>query len=321
MKTCVAGVDIGYDRTTMAIVDLRGEIIAVSSFPTAEYQQVSEFVSHLSDSLVTLFENNGGYDRIRSMGVSVPGGNLISGSIENVSNLPWTGTVPLSAMLRDRVGLAVAVANNSHARAMGEHIYGSARGVSDFILVTMGHGVGSTFFSKGNAHLGAEGFAGEIGHCCIHENGRLCSCGQRGCVEAYCGHDGIIATARELMEQSNAPSLMRTLTDLNPETIKQCCDQGDELAIETYRRTGEIMGIALANSASVINPEAIIVSGGISRADKWLMDPLEKSFEEHVFRNIRGKVKLLSSVLSDVERDVLGASALAWTVKEYSLFK
>ena len=321
MKTCVAGIDIGYDRTTMAIVDLRGEILAIDSFPTNDYPQVNDFVAHLSESLVMLFEANGGYDRIRSMGVSVPGGNFITGCIENTSNLPWSGTVPLAAILRDRVGLAAAVANNAHARALGEHIYGSARGVTDFILVTLGHGIGSTFFSKGEVHLGAEGFAGEIGHCCMVEDGRLCACGKQGCLEAYCGHNGIIATARELMEQSSEPSLMRQLDELTPQTIKHCCDKGDALAIETFRRTGDMLGIALANCASLLNPEAIVVSGGISRAGHWLTDPMEQSFEEHVFRNIQGKVKLLTSVLSDVERDVLGSSALAWSVKEYSLFK
>lgn len=321
MKTCVAGIDIGYDCTTIAVVDLRGEIKDIDSFPTTAHPQVNDFIAHLSERLVSLFEKNGGYERIRSLGVSVPGGNFITGSIENTCNLPWSGNVPLAAILRDRVGMAAAVTNNSHARALGEYIFGSARGISDFILVTLGHGIGSTFFSKGEAHLGSEGFAGELGHCCMVEDGRACNCGQRGCLEAYCGHNGIIATARELMEQDAQPSLMRDVDELTPRSIKHCCDEGDALAIETYRRTGEMLGIALANYASLVNPEAIVVSGGLSRAGHWLIDPMEQSFEDHVFRNIRGKVKLLTSFLSDVERDVLGCSALAWTVKEYSLFK
>ena len=321
MKTCVAGIDIGYDCTTMAIVDLRGETVAIDSFATHDYKQVNEFVAHLSQSLLCLFEANGGYERIRSMGVSVPGGNLITGSIENSSNLHWSGTVPLAAMLRDRMGLAVAVTNTAHARALGEYTYGSARGITDFILVTLGHCVSSSFFSKGIVHIGAEGFSGEIGHTCMVDDGRPCTCGHRGCLEAYCGHDGIIATARELLDECNDPSLMRDFSELTPQDIKHCCDNGDAMAIETFRRTGSMLGLALANYASVINPEAIVVSGGIARAGHWITDPMEKAFEQHVFRNIQGKVKLLTSVLTDVERDVLGSSALAWSVKEYSLFK
>lgn len=320
MKTYVAGVDISYDLTTYAIVDLRGAIIAKDSFITNDYPNVNDFVAHLTECLVMFFEDHCGYDRIRSVGVSVPSGNFISGSIVNSPNMQWPGEIPLAALLRDRLGLAVALANDAHARALGEFTYGSARGMKDFVLVALGHGLGSTFFSHGRVHLGAEGFGGEVGHSCIVEGGRLCGCGHQGCLEAYCAHNGIIQTAHEVMEESSEPSLMRSLTDLNPMTIKECCDEGDALAIEVYRRAGYLLGIGLANYASVINPEAIILSGGITRAGHWLTDPMEESFEEHVFRNIKGKVKLLPSVLTDMERDVLGASALAWSVKEYSLF-
>jgi glucokinase len=182
-------------------------------------------------------------------------------------------------------------------------------------------GLGSCFFAEGIEHQGQFGYAGEFGHTCVDDNGRQCGCGHRGCLEAYVGAKGIVQTARELMQDSDKPSLMRSLDKLSPRTIAECCDQGDELAIEVYRRTGYILGLAMANYASIVDPEAIILTGGISHAGKWLVDPMYESFESHVFGNLRGKVKILTSKLNDRERDVLGASALAWSVPEYSLFK
>ena len=155
----------------------------------------------------------------------------------------------------------------------------------------------------------------------MEPNGRQCECGLRGCLETYVAEKGILRTAKELMESSDAPSLMRDYERLSPRIIKECCDQGDEMAIEVFRRTGEVLGRAIANYVAVIDPEAVIIAGGISKAGHWLFDPVEKAYNEHVFHNLRGKVKLLVSSLETRERDVLGASALAWEVKEYSLFK
>jgi len=205
--------------------------------------------------------------------------------------------------------------------ALAEHAFGSAHGMNDFIVVTLGHGVGSCFFSNGKAHLGIDGSGGEIGHTCILPEGRECGCGNRGCLEAYCSAKGILRTARELLEESDSPSLMRTVDKLTPEVIAGLCDQGDELAQETYRRTGYMLGWGLANYASILNPEAIIFTGGLVHAGKWLMEPTDRSFEDHVFHNIQQRVKLVPSLLDDRERDVLGASVLAWAVDEYSLFK
>ncbi|MBP5799417.1 MAG: ROK family protein, partial [Prevotella sp.] len=168
--------------------------------------------------------------------------------------------------------------------------------------------------------LGSDGYAGEIGHTCIHHEGRLCGCGNKGCLEAYTASKGIIRTAREIMTESAEPSEMRRVQKLSPRVIAELCDKGDAMAIETFRRTGEALGLGLANYASVMDPEAFIFTGGIARAGKWLMEPAQKAFEEHVFHNIKGKVKFLSSELEEGERNILGASVLAWEVKEYSLF-
>ena len=321
IKTKVVGVDISIERTTYAMVDVRGNILAEDSFPTEDYPDVNNFVTALSEKIVMMVEQNGGYETIRSIGVSAPSASTVSGCIENAANLPWKGIVPLSAMLRDRIGLAVGLSNDAHISALGEYAFGSAHGMKNFIIVGLGVGIGSCFFSDGHEHRGHGGYAGEFGHTCVYPDGRQCACGNKGCVEAYVGAKGIVHTAEELMAESDAPSLMRSLEKLSPRTIKECCDQGDEMAIEVFRRTGRILGQGLANYASLIDPEAIIFTGGISQAGHWLFDSAEEVFEQLVFGNLKKKVRLLVSKLNDRERDVLGASALAWSVPEYSLFK
>lgn len=323
VKNRVVGVDISTERTTYAIVDIRGNIIAEDGFETYEYPNVNDFVAKLADSILELVVANGGYESIRSIGISSPSASIVTGCIVNAPNLPWKGVVPLAAMVRDRLGLAVAMANDAHISALGEKAYGSAHGMRDFVIINIGVGLGSCFFSANHEHQGAGGFAGEIGHTCIDDSdsARICGCGKRGCLEAYCAAKGIIRTAEEVMAESDKPSLMRGQEQLSPKMITEFCEQGDELAIEVYRRTGYKLGIGMANYASVIDPEAIILTGGISKAGKWLIDPAYDSFDEHVFGNIRGKVKIILSMIDNRERDVLGASALAWSQKEYSLFK
>ena len=322
IKRKVVGVDISNELTTYAIVDVRGNILAEDSFPTQDYPDVNNFVTSLSEKIVMLVEANGGYETIRSIGVSSPSASSVSGCIENAANLPWKGVVPLSAMLRDRIGLAVGLSNDAHVSALGEYTFGSAHGMRNFIIVSLGVGIGSCFFAEGDEHQGHSGYAGEFGHTCVApDSGRLCGCGHRGCLEAYVGAKGIVLTAQEVMQESGKTTLMRELEKLSPRTIAECCDKGDELAIEVYRRTGYVLGLGLANYASIVDPEAIILTGGISHAGKWIVDPAYESFENHVFGNLRGKVKILTSQLNDRERDVLGASALAWSVPEYSLFK
>ena len=295
IKTRVVGVDISMELTTYAIVDVRGNIIAEGHFETLDYPDVNNYVTALSEKIVMLVEENGGYETIRSIGISAPSASNISGCIENAANLPWKGVIPLAAMMRDRIGLAVGLANDAHIAALGEYVL--------------------------RDHKGFQGFAGEVGHTCVVDGGRDCGCGHKGCLETYAAAKGIVMTAQELMAESDKPSLMRTIDHLSPRTITECCEQGDELAIEVYRKTGYILGIGLANYASIVNPEAIILTGGVSHAGHWLLDPTYESFEEHVFPNMKGKVKLLLSKLDDRERDALGASALAWEVPEYSLFK
>ncbi len=275
IKKHVIGIDISNEQTTLAIVDVRGNIIAQSYFATATYPDISLFVARLTEEVITLAEGHVGYENIRSIGISCPSASMISG------------------MLRDRLGLAVAISNDCHVAALGEKIYGSAHGMKNFIVICLGVGVGSCFYSNGVTHEGVDGYAGEIGHTCIVDHGRKCGCGLEGCLEAYAGANGIVQTAQEVMAESDKPSLMRDMDHLSPRTIKECCDKGDELAIEVFRRTGYMLGIGLATYASIINPEAIILTGGISHAGDWLIVPTQESFEQHVFHNMRGKVNWL----------------------------
>ena len=320
VKTRVVGIDIGVAITNYAVVDLRGEIIAQDSFSTLDYPSIDNYLAVLCDRVLELVEANGGYEAMRSVGVCCPSSNFLTGCIENAPNLQWTGIIPLAAMMRDRLGLAVALGNNPQCVALGEQAFGSAHGMKDFVVITLGYGLGSCLFSNGKVHLGTKGFAGEIGHTCVEPEGRVCACGNSGCLEAYCAHTGILRTAEELMAESQLPSLMREAENLTPKMITEMCEQDDELAIEVYRRTGNILGRGLANYASITNPEAIILTGGIPHAGKWLLEPTIQSFEKHVFHNIKGQTKILVTNLKDSEREVLGASVLAWMVKEYSLF-
>lgn len=322
IKTRVVGIDIREGRTTYAVVNIRGEILAQDYFLTSKFPDVASYVTELSDCVLAMIEEHGGYETVRSVGISAPSGNYMTGCIENAANLQWKGVVPLAAMLQDRLGLAVALANDAHITALGEKAFGSAHGMKDFVVVSISHGgVGSCFFTNGLPHLGVNGFAGEVGHTCVEVNGRQCGCGRKGCLETYVSDKGLVMTAEDLIAKSTEPTLLSDLEELSVRTITDCCDKGDRVAIETFQKVGQMLGVGLANYASVLNPEAIILTGDMMQAGKWLLKPMRQTFDEHVFRNIRGSVRILVSILKECERDVLGASALAWDVKEYSLYK
>ena len=322
IKSKVIGINVDVATTTVAVVDLRGNIVAQDTIATQNYPNVNNFVEALSERVIMLAENNGGYESIRSVGMCAPSSNYLTGCIENSPNMPWKGIVPIAAMLRDSIGLAVALGNDAHVTALGESSFGVAHGMDNFIVVTLvGSGLGSCFFSNGLAHLGSDGFAGELGRACIDAGGRQCSCGRKGCLEEYVSTRGILQTARELLEANDAPSKMRQNTALTLDDIAESADEGDSIALEVWRYTGYLLGVALANYASVVNPEAIILTGELTKYSGRMWAAMEEGFVQNVFGNIRDKVKIVVSTINDSERNVLGASALAWKVKEYSLFK
>ncbi len=322
IKNKVIGINVGVETTEIAVVDLRGEILGRIGLTTMDYPMLNDFVEILNVKINILAEAHGGFETIRSIGIGMPSGNFLTGSIENASNLPWKGIVPLAAMLRDRIGLAVALGNDVHVAALGEHVYGTAHGMQNFgVVMVSSAGLGSCFFIDGKAHLGGNGSAGELGHCCVKDGGRQCNCGRKGCLEAYVSSKGIRLTAEEVMAESSAPSMMRRVEKLDYKVVCSCCEQGDPLALETMRRTGYTLGRALANYATLLNPEAIVLTGKLTICMPWMNDALKEAFQEHVFQNIRDKVKLVVSTLDNHERGILGAAALAWNVQEYSLFK
>lgn len=321
LKTRVIGVSIRSDKTVYALIDIRGNILARDDFDTTNYSNISDFVSRLSEGIMEMMEENGGYETIRSIGVSASSGNPQTGCIENSPNFPWKGVVPLAAMLRDRLGVAVALDNNANAMALAEYTFGSAHGMKDFVVVSLGSGMGSCLFCNGRIYHGTNGFAGEIGHTTYIPGGRPCGCGKLGCLERYTASKGVLQTAQEVMEECDTPSLMRDTPTLTVPLIISFCKQGDQLAIEVMRRTGYALGFGLATYASMMNPEAIILVGTVSRARKWLLEPANEIFEKHVFHNMQGKVRIMTSTYESSELNVLGASVLAWGVKEYSLFK
>ncbi|MBR4364898.1 MAG: ROK family protein, partial [Prevotella sp.] len=202
IKTRVVGVEINLDLTLYAIVDIRGDIIAEAELVTSDYPDVNQYVTALCDGIMNLIVAHDCFENIRSVGISAPSGNFQTGCMENSPNMPWKGVIPLAAMMRDRLGMAVSLSNNAHVVALAEHAFGSAHGMNDFVVLTLGHGVGSCFFSNGRAHLGVDGTGGEVGHTCLIPGGRQCGCGHHGCLEAYCSAKGIIRTARELLEKS-----------------------------------------------------------------------------------------------------------------------
>ena len=322
VKNRVIGVDVRMDHTTIAVVDQRGNILGTDSFLTIDYPDVNNFLTMLSERIVMIAEANGGFENIRSVGISAASSNYLTGCIENAANMPWKGVIPLAAMLRDRIGLAVALGNDAHITALGEHVYGAAHGMQNFVVVSFGHGgLGSCIYSNGLPYLGTSGSAGEMGHACVEDGGRQCGCGRQGCLETYVTDRGMVQTAKELMEESTKPSMMRSLQEVTSIAIAQCCEQGDELAMEVFRKTGDYLGLGLANIASILDPEAIILADLPDEVFRNLIEPTKEAFDRYVFRNIKDKVRLVLAGLNNNERDVLGAAALAWTVQEYSLFK
>ncbi len=315
-QTYVIGLDMGGTNSIFGIVDQRGNIKAQTAIKTGAYPNVNDYVKAGVEALQPAIDLVGGIDKIKGMGIGAPNGNFYNGTIEYAANLVWEGIVPIAKLFSDALGIPVTVTNDANAAAMGEMAYGAARGMKNFIMITLGTGVGSGIVVDGNIVYGSDGFAGELGHAIVDrsENARACGCGRKGCLETYCSATGVARTAREFLEKRNTPSLLR---ELNPDEITsfdvyQAAEQGDELAGEIFEFTGTMLGKACANYALFNSPEAFVFFGGLTKAGEHIMAPIRKAYDEDILNIYRGQAKLLVSSLNGSEAAVLGASALAW---------
>ena len=292
--------------------------MASDSIKTQEHEEIDEYVDAVCKKLIPLLQQFGGAEKFKGMGVGAPNGNYYKGTIEFAPNLPWKGVIPLAAMFEDKLGIPTALTNDANAAAIGEMTYGAARGLRDFIMITLGTGVGSGIVVNGQLVYGHDGFAGELGHVVVERDGRLCGCGRKGCLETYCSATGVARTAREFLVARSEPSLLREIPaeEIVSKDVYDAAIKGDKLALEIFEYTGTILGRALADFIAFSSPEAIILFGGLAKSGDLIMKPIQKAMDENVLKIYAGKTKLLLSQLKDADAAVLGASALGWEVKE-----
>lgn len=318
-KPYAIGVDVGGTNTVFGIVDKRGQILKSGSIPTAKHAEIADYLDELSVAIENLIEEIGTKEDIKGIGVGAPNGNYFSGSIEFAPNLRWKGVIPFVEMMEKRIGIPVALTNDANAAAIGEMTYGCAKGMKDFIVITLGTGVGSGIVANGQLVYGHDGFAGELGHVIMRRNnGRLCGCGRAGCLETYSSATGLARTAREYLDlRPNVNSRLRTIPvdDITSKDVFDAAKAGDELAKEVFKFTGELLGEAFADFVAFSSPEAIILFGGLARAGDLIMDPIRESMENNLLAIYKDKVKLRFSQLKESDAAVLGASALGWEVR------
>ncbi|MBO5828968.1 MAG: ROK family protein [Paludibacteraceae bacterium] len=319
IKPYVVGIDIGGTNTVFGIVDARGNVLASSSIKTQRHQQFDDYIAELHEELSKLIEENCGIERVKGIGVGAPNANYYTGNIEHAANLPWKGIIPFAEVMSNKFGVPVALTNDANAAAIGEMTYGAARGMKDFIMITLGTGVGSGIVSNGHLIYGHDGFAGELGHVIVRrENGRQCGCGSKGCLETYTSATGVARTAREFLEtRSNEDSMLRkiALDTITSKDVFDAAQDGDQIAKDVFAFTGQVLGEALADFVKFSSPEAIILFGGLAKSGDLLMKPLRQSMEDNLMPIFKGKVKLLFSEMKDADAAILGASALAWESK------
>lgn len=313
-KLYTVGIDIGGTNTVFGIVDEQGHILSHDGIKTKDYPDINVYADTVAGHLRSLIEAAGGIELINGIGVGAPNANYYTGQIEQAPNLPWKGTVPLARMLRERLILPVTLTNDANAAALGEMTYGVARGMKDFIMITLGTGVGSGIVINGRLVYGHDGFAGELGHVIVRRGGRLCGCGRRGCLETYCSATGIVRTVHEMLSSTDTPSLLRDipLDKVTSKDIYDAAEQGDKLALEIFRFTGTVLGEAFADFIAFSSPEAIVLFGGLAKAGEYIMAPIREAMDANVMSIYKGKTRLLTSALKDSDAAVLGASALAW---------
>ncbi len=315
LKPNVVGIDIGGTNSVFGIVDAQGNVLASNSIKTQAYPVLEEYINALGNGILELIAKNGGIEKIKGIGVGAPNANYYTGNIEHAANLPWKGIVPFAKMLSEKVGVPVTLTNDANAAAIGEMKYGAARGMRDFIMITLGTGVGSGVVANGQLIYGHDGNAGELGHVIVRRDGRTCGCGNKGCLETYTSATGVARTAKEMLQnRAGEDSLLRKI-DLDKITSKDVFDAamaGDAIAKDIFAFTGQILGEALADFVKFSSPEAFVLFGGLAKAGDLLLNPLKKAMDDNLMAVFKGKVKVLFSEMKDADAAVLGASALAW---------
>ncbi len=311
----VIGIDIGGTGTKFGIVDRDGNVLFSSEISTKKHKTVESFIDELYTALSELIEKAGGTGRIKGIGVGAPNGNFYTGTIEYAPNLPWKGIIPLAEMIQTKFKLPVTLTNDANAAAIGEMMYGAAKGMKDFIMITLGTGVGSGIVANGQLIYGHDGFAGELGHTIVIPDGRYHEgTGKKGSLESYASATGVRATAIEMLEKNKDKSLLRDVPKdkLDSKAVYEAAIQGDKTALEIFEFTGKILGLALANAIMFSSPEAIVLFGGLTKAGDLILKPTKEHMEANLIQVFQNKVKILISHLKESDAAILGASALAW---------
>jgi glucokinase len=315
-KPYVIGMDMGGTNTVFGVVDARGNVISKSAIKTGTHSDVHLYIQDLYNELIKLIDAAGGVDKFKGIGVGAPNGNYYTGNIEFAPNLPWKGVIPFANLMADKFEIPTALTNDANAAAFGEMTYGAAHGMKNFIMITLGTGVGSGIVIDGKVVYGHDGFAGELGHVtAIRNNGRLCGCGKSGCLETYASATGVARSAREILESSTKDSLLRNIQveSITSKDVFDAAKEGDEVAKEIFNFTGKILGECLADFVAFSAPEAIVLFGGLTKAGDLILNPIIENMEKNLLPIWRGgKVKVLFSDLKEADAAVLGASALAW---------
>ena len=317
-ESLAIGIDIGGTGTKFGIVDRNGNVLFSGNISTRGHGTVEAFIDELYNHLSVLIEKAGGSGRMRGIGVGAPNGNYYSGTVEYAPNLPWRGIIPLAKLIQNRFQLPAILTNDANAAAIGEMMYGAAKGMKDFIMITLGTGVGSGIVANGKLIYGHDGFAGELGHTIIIPEGRLHEgTGKKGSLESYASATGVTLTALEMLEKNNEDSLLRGVPKEKLDSLKvyDAAIQGDKLAKDIFDFTGSILGMALANFVMFSSPEAIILFGGLTKAGDLILKPTREAMEHNLIQVFQNKVKILISHLKESDAAILGASALVWDMK------
>jgi glucokinase len=306
------GIDIGGTHTAFGIVDKQGLIVFQDKVLTREQESIDILIDAIYEKLQAPIANLG-VSTIKGIGVGAPNGNFYNGTIEFAPNLPWKGIIPLAQLFQQKFDLHTIVTNDANAAAIGEMMYGAAKGMKDFMMVTLGTGVGSGFVANGKMIYGHDGFAGELGHVIAVREGRPCGCGRKGCLETYASATGIVRTANEYLQHSEAPSLLRQQEEISAKSIYEAAQAGDEMALAIFDVTGKILGQSLADAVAITSPQAIILFGGLAQAGSFLFGPTKQYFEDNLLIIYKNKIDILPSELKESDVAILGAAALVWS--------